>query len=546
MSPWGTGMTAWALLLPAALMGTERSPHWQAAALGAAQAGGGDDALQALLAAVLQPDAAGAAAVPASQVLLRAAGVLAVGERVGSVGLPSPGASEPIPPPAAADTRPALHEPRWLALLQHAWQDMPARLVHEAVTLLARRGWRLPARLLPLALARATREAALRAPLTAVLGERGHWLAAQHPQWQAVVRAPAAPTLEHWEHGSLEARAAFLRHERGQDGTAARERLARELPQQGARERSELVATLVVGLSPDDEPLLEGLRAGDRSREVRQQAVALLARLPGSAHSAWLAAQIDALLSPGVPGGRWGIEPPEREDPAWKDHAIDPVRPKQEALGERAWWLYQLVRQVPPAWWCERLQLTPAAVLQGALGTPWAVALLRGWRDALLAAAPGPHTHAWAEALLGAWSPEALGPHSAAVQALLPLPLRERQWQARLPTAVDIAWDPAGLLHEIAAACVPGEALSADLGGRLAQRLRAMVSSQGLAALYPLQREVLLDVCALLPLASLALLADLPRPDPATPSHLETLAQIGRLVAVRQALPDLPAAPNPL
>lgn len=535
-------MTAWALLLPAALMGTERSPQWQAAALAAAQAGAGD-ALQALLAAVLQPDAAGAAAVPASQVLLRAAGVVAVAERAGSVGLPSAGASEPLPSAAAADTQPALDDPRWLALLQQAWQDMPARLVHEATSVLARRGWRLPARLLPLALARATREAALRAPLAPVLGERGHWLAAQHPQWQGVVRAPAVPTLEHWAHGSLEARAAFLRHERSQDAAAARERLARELPQQGARERSDLVATLAVGLSLDDEPLLEGLRTGDRSREVRQQAVALLTRLPGSAHGAWLAAQVDALLRPGRPGGRWDIEPPEREDPAWKDRAVEPVRPKQEALGERAWWLYQLVRQVPPAWWCERLQLAPAAVLQGALGTPWAVALLRGWRDALLAAPPGPRTHDWAQALLGAWSPEALGPHSAAVQALLPLPLRERHWQARLPAAVDIAWDAAGLLHEITAACAPGEGLSDDLGSRLAQRLRAMVLGQGGAALHPLQREVLLDVCALLPPPSLALLAALPRPDPASPSQLETLAQIGRLVALRQALPDLPAAP---
>ncbi|HET7863839.1 MAG TPA: hypothetical protein VFL86_05470, partial [Burkholderiaceae bacterium] len=169
-------MTAWASLLPAALMGTERSPHWQATALAAAQAGAGD-ALQALLAAVLQPKAADAGPESSSHVLLRAAGVVAVGERAGSVGLPSPGASEPLPPGAAADTRPALDDPRWLALLQQVLQDMPARLVHEAATVLAQRGWRLPARLLPLALARAVREAALRAPLAPVLGERGQWLA---------------------------------------------------------------------------------------------------------------------------------------------------------------------------------------------------------------------------------------------------------------------------------------------------------------------------------------------------------------------------------
>lgn len=535
-------MTAWATLLPAALMGTDRSPHWQAAALATAQAGAGD-ALQALLAAVLRPQAMDAGAGASSHVLLRAASVVAMGERAGSVGQLSPGASEPVPSAAAADTRPALDDPRWLALLQQVLQDMPARLVHEAATVLAQRGWRLPARLLPLALARAVREAALRAPLAPVLGERGQWLAAQHPTWQAVTRAPAVPTLAHWTHGSLEARVAFLRHERSQDAAAARERLVQDLPQQGSRERGELVAALAVGLSMDDEPLLDGLRTSDRSREVRQQAIALLARLPGSAHLAWLAGQMNALLRPAPPGGPWGIEPPEREDPAWKERAIEPARPKQEALGERAWWLYQLVRQVPPAWWCERLQLAPAAVLAGALGTPWAVALLRGWRDALLAAPPGPCTHEWAQALLGAWAPEALGSHSAAVQALLPLPLRERQWLARLPTAADVPWDPTELLHEISAACASGEGLSAGLGSRLAQRIRAMVLAQVPAALYPLQREVLLDVCALLPPASLALLAALPRPDPATPSQLETLAQIGRLVALRQALPDLPAAP---
>jgi hypothetical protein len=554
-------MNDWGPLLPAALMGIERSPQWQAAAQAQAQAGAAD-AVQALLAQVLRDEAH----ADATATLLRAAGVLAVAQRAGHTCAPAAAA---LASPAAADPRPPLDDPRWLGALQRVLQDAPVRLVHEAVRVVAQRGWRLPARLLPLALARATRDSVLREALAPLLGERGQWLAVRHPQWQAVLRAPAQPTLGHWEHGSIAARAAYLRHERGTDAAAARQRLVQELPQQGARERAELVAALAVGLSMDDAPALQALLA-DRGREVRQQAATLLLRLPGSDHGRYLAAQAAALLR-NDGGTRWLLEAPGAEDPAWKDHAIDPTRPKHDPLGERAWWLYQIVRQVPPPWWSRHLQRPPAALVQWAATTDWADALLRGWRDALLSAAPAAAAAAttpateptaaeptadpatawppgwaadWAQALLDGWAPGVLGGDSTAVQALLPLPRREAQWLQRLEAGIGRRLaGVTDLLQEITAACAAGESLSGPFGLRLAQEIRDDLLNNGAAGFGQYQRELMLNATALLPLPALAPLRHLPRPETGAPSQLEALAQLEQWVELRLALPGLPPAP---
>jgi hypothetical protein len=556
-------MSDWGPLLPAALMGIERSPQWQAAAQAQAQAAAAD-AVQMLLAQVLRDEAQ----ADPTATLLRAAGVLAVAQRAGHTCAPA--AATPASP-APADPRPPLDDPRWLGALQRVLQDAPVRLVHEAAVVLAQRGWRLPARLLPLALARATRDSVLRDALAPLLGERGQWLAAQRPQWQAVLRAPAQPTLDHWEHGSIAARAAYLRHERGIDAAAARQRLVQELPQQGARERAELVAALAVGLSMDDAPALQALLA-DRGREVRQQAATLLLRLPASDHGRYLATQAAALLRSegGAPDGpRWLLDAPGAEDPAWKDHAIDPVRPKHDPLGERAWWLYQIVRQVPPPWWSRHLQQPPAAVVQWAATTDWADALLRGWRDALLATAPAgaaaaeapttpatePTTDAatdwppgwaadWAQALLDAWPPRVLGVDSSAVQALLPLPRREAQWLQRLEAGIGRRLaGVTDLLQEITAACAAGESLSGPFGLRLAQEIRDDLLNNGAAGFGQYQRELMLNATALLPLPALEPLRQLPRLETGAPSQLEALAQLEQWVELRLALPGLPHAP---
>ena len=86
---------------------------------------------------------------------------------------------------------------------------------------------------------------------------------------------------------------------------------------------------------------------------------------PRRARRASRATQARALRArPGVP------DAPRAADPEWSSAAIDVARPQNDALGERAWWLYQLVRQVPLRWWCEHTGMDAAALLA------WAAKLL--------------------------------------------------------------------------------------------------------------------------------------------------------------------------
>ncbi|NZD57542.1 hypothetical protein HZU83_12665, partial [Sphaerotilus montanus] len=365
-------------LLPIALVGTERSPGLRALLReGPAPLTG----LMQALATAPEDDAT---------VLLRAAGVLAVAHRVGG-GLALAEALPEAPAPARPDTRPALSAEPHQALLQRLLgEDVPDSLRHEALSLVAQRGWRLPAALLPPMLALALRLPMLRPAVGAVMGEHGRWLVQQQPRWRSIVERPAEPTEEDWAHGSGAARLAFLKDERRRDPDAARERLTAELASLAARERAELVEALAVGLSAADEPLLVKLLR-DRAGDVRTLAAQLLPRLPDSEQSAWLAGQWSALLR--VESAwlglkkRWHVEPPTAEDPAWKTRGLDTQRPRHDGLGERGWWLYQLARLTAPAFWPAHMAMTPTELIDWARGTDWKDALLRGWREAVLAAA---------------------------------------------------------------------------------------------------------------------------------------------------------------
>jgi hypothetical protein len=87
----------------------------------------------------------------------------------------------------------------------------------------------------------------------------------------------AAPNPQGGPADRLEA----FRQARRDDPAGARATLAAGLSAETAKLRGELVASLDIGLGPDDAPLLEACLA-DRAQGVREAATALLARLPGS------------------------------------------------------------------------------------------------------------------------------------------------------------------------------------------------------------------------------------------------------------------------
>ncbi len=505
-------MSAWTPLLPAALVGTDRHaaplPVWPGE-VGAAVA------------------AATAGADPAAAVL-RAAAVLAA---CGAAGFQAAPADGPSPDGAPPDTQTALTDPSILALVGWTLREGPPRLQHRAAQALASAGLRLPPPLLPVALDLGRRSLALRSTLAPVLGERGRWLARQRDDWRYAAGASAEADVQtQWQDGSFEQRRTLLLRERASDTAAARERLQQALPELPAKERAELVPVLAEGLSAADEPLLDALRS-DRAREVRQAALALLLRLPDAAHPQRAAARLAPFVtsSRGLLGKRWEIDAPSAAADDWKADQLEAQRPQHERLGERGWWLYQLVRQVPLAWWTTHTGMDAAALLTWSAKTDWAAALQRGWRDVLLAAPD----LAWCEAVVDA-APEAW-PDAAALLALLPPPRRERHWLRQLKDG-SVRFEL--LVGQVLGACAPGETLSPAISEAIARQIAARDAANALANDYGL-RAALPELAAALHLpATAALAAPQRRPDD-TPSWADTLHALAQTLATRRALNTL-------
>jgi hypothetical protein len=274
----------------------------------------------------------------------------------------------------------------------------------EWLTALAARGYVLPSRWLPesLDLAATPRGEPLRPAIVAVLGERGRWLARQSAAW-AVLLPPETPdaAAELWQTGDHATRLAALRHLRGVAPEAGRALLAATWAQEAPDDRAAFLPLLAVGLSQADEPFLEGCLA-DRRKEVRVAAAELLARLPGSRWVARMTERLRPLLSAErrlLRGLRVTVSLPEQCDDAL---ARDGLAPKPPAgLGERAWWLFQMVAAVPPAIWpkmqsSDAWRASPSALIRAAADDENAGALLTGWARAAGRSGDG----VWAEALL--------------------------------------------------------------------------------------------------------------------------------------------------
>jgi hypothetical protein len=160
----------------------------------------------------------------------------------------------------------------------------------------------------------------------------------------------------------------------------------------------------------DDEPFLE-TALDDRSKEVRRTAAELLARLPESRLAQRMLARVLPLLS-SVAGEKprlLGLRPGQRARlevvlPQACDKAMirDGVEPKPPAyrqnLGEKAWWLLQMLRAVPPATWSQQWSTTPAELIKMAQKSEWSALLQEAWAAATLAF----RDPLWAEELLRA------------------------------------------------------------------------------------------------------------------------------------------------
>lgn len=206
------------------------------------------------------------------------------------------------PRPEPHETPSELLEPApatWAALCRQLLARNRTSLLGAALGDLADNTYRLPVRDVvpvvsalsgPLTRDRAG-EAATRTALLSVLGERGRAVVLRNPEWRRALlgdtdaTAPAADTAgdpdELWNNGTVSQRAELLRAERRSDPTSSRHRLATLVGKGSAKERSTLLELWEESPEPDDLPVIEQF-TGDRSKSVREVAVRILLRLPGS------------------------------------------------------------------------------------------------------------------------------------------------------------------------------------------------------------------------------------------------------------------------
>jgi uncharacterized protein DUF5691 len=265
-------------------------------------------------------------------------------------------------PPAAPERLPEA-PPRAAQLLELLLEQSPtdrggteALLVHWCTTC-SETGHRVPHRLLPGLLARAT-STGLRRQVATVAGERGAWLAEQNPDWSWMEQArqadpaaraettePASPIDVHeWALSDTDLRISRLKTLRKRDPAAGRDLLLTTWASESARDRRALLEAILVGLGPDDEDLLEGA-LDDRARSVRDLAARLLDGLPGSRRAARMAERLRPLISEaGLLRRHLEVRLPEDPDAAGRRDGLGKPPPGRSARG---WWLEQIAAGAP-------------------------------------------------------------------------------------------------------------------------------------------------------------------------------------------------------
>jgi hypothetical protein len=360
----------WDELVSTALIGTDRHPLPPPAGP-TARFGTGDDAASALLDRV--------AAVQAAR-------------RAGA--LPTT-AGEPLPP-APVDPRPPCPTPvsRRLGAVLHGQHP---ELLGELVRGLADRGWVLPPEHLLTLMDRTRNDPDVHRLVVAAAGPILPWLGALLPRLGWPTAEPngsvlAAEATEVWERGAPAERVELLRRLRVTEPERARELLAGGLAKERADHRAACLATLVIGLSPDDEPLLEEALS-DRSAPVREVAVSLLATLPSSAWAARMASRAREMVSVDARGAhdRLDVRLVAPVPPEWERDGITAAAPAGTSVGAHV--LHQVLAGAPLSTWSE-------------LGRPVDLVVLAS-------------EHELREVVLGAWAEAAARQHDSSWARLL-------------------------------------------------------------------------------------------------------------------------------
>jgi hypothetical protein len=267
-------------------------------------------------------------------------------------------------------------------------------LLAQWLTAAAVHGGHVPPEALPALLDAGRRNGAIRPALGRVAGHRGTWLAGMRTDWRWLRdEAPGAGSAgdpEVWETGTAGERLAYLSRLRGTDPAAALALVQSTWKAEAPEDRARFVAALDTGLSTADDAFLDEV-LDDRRKEVREAALELLQRLPGSALGRRMAVRAHRAVRL---TDRLEVSPPAELTPELRRDGVaaQPAR----GTGVHAWLLEEVVAGTPLESWTTAFRRDPAAVVELARDHDWEIPLLHGWAKAAIAQADS----AWATALV--------------------------------------------------------------------------------------------------------------------------------------------------
>jgi hypothetical protein len=295
-----------------------------------------------------------------------------------------------------------------------------------------------------------------------IMDQRGRWLArfVKIGQWVS----PSALGEEAWQEGRIEERLAYLKQVRSSHPAKARELIQSTWAQESHEVRARMLQAFADHLSLEDEPFLESC-LDDKRKEVRTVAQELLNRMPESRLVGRMVERAKPFLE-FTPAGVLGLKKaklevrlPEKFEKDWTRDGIE-QKSVPHGMGEKAWWLQQIVERIPPSLWGEPQPLIPS------LDKEWREVLLNAWQRA---AVRFKDAH-WALALL-----ENLSNHGAvALIAALPAGEIEAQTLHRLRSGTG-PLEREGLEWQFLQNCP--RPLSAEIVEALGQRVMQSLSS---------------------------------------------------------------------
>ena len=225
-----------------------------------------------------------------------------------------------------------------------------------------------------------------------VIGNRGRWLALRTPRLDKCIAAINVESLSDdetenfWQTENMYARNLLLQKIRKSNPAKGLELISSTWQEDKAEERKTFLSTMIDGLSMEDESFLENA-LDDRSGEVRQVAVELLSRLP---QSGLVQRQIERIQ----PYIRWKpgslLRKAQLEfsfpEQITKDMARDGIQKQliNRNWGEKATYLFQILRCIPPNYWNEKFQKKPQDLLEIARETELKTLLVDSWTTATL------------------------------------------------------------------------------------------------------------------------------------------------------------------